>query len=227
MNRLPGGIRVAHGWRRYLCGVSVLAALAAPLPVQAAGLIEFSDSLLKKVEKRYGKSAVLRLNALADLVRKNGNISEMDKVEKVNGFFNMIPYYTDWAHWKKKDYWATPFEKLTTHGGDCEDYALAKYFTLKELGVPEKKMRIMYVKALRWNEAHMVLTYFPNPDDIPLVLDNLNPRILPAHKRKDLVPVYSFNGDGLWLAKGRGTGKRVGGSGKLKLWVDVNKRFNQ
>lgn len=203
-----------------------LAGTAAPA-VQAEGLVNFSDALLKRVEARFGPRAVLRLQALAQLVHDDANLDELQKLKEVNDFFNLVPYYTDIVHWKVEDYWATPFEKLTTFGGDCEDYAIAKYFTLRELGVPDEKLRITYVKALDWNQAHMVLTYYPNPNDIPLVLDNLKGQILPATQRKDLVPVYSFNGDGLWLAKGRGSGQRVGGSSKIGLWVDLNNRMAQ
>ncbi|MBS97203.1 MAG: sulfate adenylyltransferase [Oceanospirillaceae bacterium] len=203
----------------------LVAASALCQSAVASNLVEFSPGLLNRVEAKFGKGAVLRLNALKNLVESNQNLSEAEKVKEVNDFFNLIPYYTDIVHWKVKDYWATPFEKLTTYGGDCEDYAIAKYFTLRELGIPDDRMRIMYVKALNWGEAHMVLTYFPEPRSIPLVLDNLNPQILPANQRKDLVPVYSFNGDGLWLAKERGTGQRVGSSGKLGLWTDLQRRI--
>ena len=118
--------------------------------------------------------------------------------------------------WGVKDYWATPLEFLSRGAGDCEDYSIAKYFTLKELGVSEKKMRITYVKALKLRQAHMVLTYFETPRSVPLVLDNLIPTIKPATQRKDLLPVYSFNGSGLWLAKSRGSGKKVGSSSRFR-----------
>ncbi|GGC00395.1 sulfate adenylyltransferase [Marinobacterium zhoushanense] len=214
--------------RRRLCGLGLGVLLSLlPLTASAKSLVDFSPALLSRVEAKFGTQAVLRLNALKKLIETNQNMTEMEKVKEVNDFFNLVPYYTDIVHWKVEDYWATPFEKLTTFGGDCEDYAIAKYFSLIELGIPDDRMRIMYVKALNWNQAHMVLTYFPQPRSIPLVLDNLNPEILPANKRKDLVPVYSFNGDGLWLAKERGTGKRVGSSGKLGLWTDLRRRVEQ
>lgn len=151
---------------------------------------------------------------------------EKVKLRMVNNFFNEVPYKTDPKHWKKKDYWATPIEFLGTDAGDCEDYVIAKYFTLKALGVPEKKLYLNYVKSKTYNVAHMVLTYFKTPKSIPLVLDNYNTRILKSTKRKDLVPVYSFNGDGLWLSKQRGRGKPVkGGTSKLKNWNALLKKL--
>ncbi len=116
-------------------------------------------------------------------------------------------------------------EALGKGKADCEDYSIAKYFTLRELGVPDDKLRIMYVKALELNEAHMVLTYYPDPGAVPLVLDNLNRRILSASKRADLAPVYSFNGEGLWLAKNLGKGKRLGSSGRINRWEDLKERM--
>ncbi len=204
-----------------------LLALISPICVQASELINFSPELLARVETKWGKGAALRLNAMRDLVLKNGDMEEEQKLKLVNDFFNFIPYYRDIDHWGKPDYWATPFEKLTTFGGDCEDYAIAKYFTLRELGVDDGKMRITYVKALDWDEAHMVLTYSPSPRTIPVVLDNLRPEILPANQRKDLVPVYSFNVQGLWLAKARGTGQFVGSADRLGEWTDMLKRLAQ
>ena len=200
--------------------------LLLPVSVLAEkGIFDFDAALLERVEKKYNKAAVKRLQDLTKLVKEKASGSEMDKVKYANDYFNSIPYYSDIVHWKKNDYWATPFEKITTFGGDCEDYAIGKYFALRELGVDQKKLRIMYVKAIEWNEAHMVLAYFPKENEIPLVLDNINKKLLPANKRKDLVPVYSFNVEGLWIAKAKGTGKKVGSSDRIKLWADLQNRM--
>lgn len=209
-----------------LCSLLLFVSQAA-MADKKNGISTFSQQLLKRVEKEHGKGAVFRLKNLSKLVKEDARgLNEFEKLDYVNSFFNQIPYYTDPVHWKMEDYWATPFEKLTTNGGDCEDYAIAKYFTLSELGVPEEKLRMTYVKAIKWGEAHMVLTYFKTPKAIPLVLDNINKKILPGTKRKDLIPVYSFNGDGLWLAKARGSGKRISGSGRLSLWQGLMKRLD-
>ena len=58
-------------------------------------------------------------------------------------------FIDDIIHWNKVDYWATPIEFLASHGGDCEDFAIAKYFTLIQLGIPEEQLTLTYVKALR------------------------------------------------------------------------------
>ena len=126
------------------------------------------------------------------------------------------------------DYWATPVEFLATDGGDCEDFAIAKYFTLRALGVPTDRMRITYVKAITLNQAHMVLAYYPSPGAEPLVLDNLIGEIKPASQRTDLVPVYSFNGDNLWVAREmRGQGQYVGSSSRIGLWRGLLERMRE
>jgi predicted transglutaminase-like cysteine proteinase len=158
----------------------------------------------------------------------NHALSEKEKLELVNKFFNSnVLFLNDIDLWKKNDYWATPLEMLSIGAGDCEDYSIAKYFTLKELGVDEEKLRITYVKATQIGQAHMVLTYFETKRSVPLVLDNLVIDIKPANQRSDLVPVYSFNGTGLWLAKSRGEGQRVGEASKLSLWNDLEQRMRE
>lgn len=186
-----------------------------------------NSQVLRWVEDRYGPDARERVIAWQRLVSDGQNESERTKVNMVNKFFNRIPYRRDHDLWKKKDYWATPIEAMGMNGADCEDYSIAKYFTLRELGVPDEKLRIAYVKAIELNEHHMVLTYYEKPDSIPLVLDNLKKRVLYANRRKDLKPIYSFNGAGLWLSKARGQGKLMGSSKKLTLWADLQQRMQQ
>ncbi len=184
------------------------------------------QSILSAAEQQYDATATQRLLAWQKLIRDNQSISELEKLEKVNHFFNStVDFIDDIIHWKKEDYWATPMECLASEGGDCEDFSLAKYFTLKAMGVSEKKLNLTYVKALELNQAHMVLTYYSSPGAEPLVLDNLIQEIRPASQRKDLLPVYSFNGLGLWLAKERERGKLVGSSERLTKWKDVLRRM--
>ena len=187
----------------------------------------FNDALFQKVQLRYGIEASQRVKDWQVLIDKHTGSSTADQLYEVNLFFNRLEFIDDLRHWNKNDYWATPVEFLATNGGDCEDFSIAKYFSLRALGVPTEKLRLMYVKALRYNMAHMVLAYYETPTSVPLVLDNLNRDILPANKRRDLQPVYSFNGDGLWLAKEQGQGKQVQKGGNNSLWDDLNKRMMQ
>jgi predicted transglutaminase-like cysteine proteinase len=212
-------------YRQY-AQILLLASLLFTVPGFAR--LNISDALLDKIGEQYNRFAKQRVSEWRDLVDnpENHALSDREKLELVNSFFNAnVQFLDDIALWQKKDYWATPLETLSIGGGDCEDYSIAKYFTLKELGVDEDKLRITYVKAVELGQAHMVLTYFKTKRSVPLVLDNLIIDIKPASQRHDLVPVYSFNGTGLWLAKSRGEGQRVGESSKLSLWNDLEKRM--
>ena len=174
----------------------------------------------------YGEPARRRLFAWQNLMEELANASEREKLEGVNAFFNQVRFLDDRIHWHQEDYWATPVEFLITNGGDCEDFAIAKYYTLKQLGVPMERMSLTYVKALELNQAHMVLTYYPTPDAIPLVLDNLIGEIRTADKRPDLLHVYTFNGDNLWISKRGRRSQLVGNSDRLKPWVKLQSRVD-
>ena len=192
-------------------------------------LAEFNvtQKLLDDVEQNYNKFARQRVADWQLLIDSSSGLPDSEKLERVNDFFNgNVQFINDQALWQKKDYWATPIEMLSIGGGDCEDYAVGKYFTLRRLGIDEDKLRLTYVKAIELGQAHMVLTYFENKRAIPLVLDNLIIDINPANQRQDLVPVYSFNGQSLWLAKRRGNGQRVGNASRLSLWEDLIFRIN-
>ena len=186
------------------------------------------DSLIESAYRDYGDKAGDLIKDWRTALHRLSDEDEQKKLAGVNRFINKaIPYVSDAEHWGQDDYWATPYEAMVTRGGDCEDYVIAKYYSLRQLGVDTEKLRITYVKALRLNQAHMVLTYFPEPDAIPLVLDNLTGKILYANERLDLAPVYSFNGDGMWLERMKGQGIRMGNPNKLDLWTDLRVRMNE
>ncbi len=208
---------------RYLI-YSLVSVLMLSMTVHA--FINLSDSIIQKFEQKYGSEAAKNVRQWRDLLEVSKGLGEKAKLVAVNNFFNRkIKFIDDILHWKKKDYWATPFEFIGTGAGDCEDFSIAKYFSLLELGISDDKLRMTYVKALAYNQAHMVVTYFSEPGAVPLVLDNINPAIELATKRKDLLPVYSFNGAGLWLAKERGLGKKAGSSSRITLWTDLNNKL--
>ncbi|WP_442870713.1 cysteine protease LapG [Citrobacter sp. Igbk 14] len=181
-------------------------------------------TIQQKSDALYGPAradAQQRINAWQQLLITLRNADEQTQLRAVNLFFNtQLHYAEDSEVWHSVDYWATPVESLRKGEADCEDYAIAKYFTLRQLGVPEEKLRITYVKALSYNRAHMVLTWYAAPDAIPLVLDSLTDTLSPATQRTDLLPVYSFNNSGLWLP-GTQNNKRVGDSKRLSRWQQV------
>lgn len=161
-------------------------------------------------KKEYGEQAARRLNSLLTLMENLVSSSEDQILDEVNRFFNQIEYQPDINTWGKKDYWASRLEFLGKGQGDCEDFAVAKYLTMMQLGVPEKKIFLTYVKATGYPDAaHLVVTYYKEPGTVPFVLDNYNKRILPATQRNDLIPVYSFSANDLYLQKQQGLGKRI------------------
>ncbi|MFV0436498.1 MAG: transglutaminase-like cysteine peptidase [Desulfopila sp.] len=201
--------------------------LLAAAPVFTKEALTISEKTLERVDQQYGEDARQRLLDWQLLIQTTQG-DERARLEKVNSFFNeTVEFVDDKIHWNVEDYWATPVEFLASKGGDCEDFAIAKFFTLIKLGIPEEKLTLTYVKALRLNQAHMVLTYYPAPGAEPLILDNLVSTILPSSRRTDLLPVYSLNGSGLWLAKQRGKGKLIGHSGRLQRWREMLGRLTQ
>lgn len=183
------------------------------------------DKVLQAAQQRYGASAVQAVRDWSNVLGLFRGGSEMQRLKDVNEFFNRrIKFVDDQKNWGENDYWATPIESLSKGAGDCEDYAIAKYFTLKFVGVPVAKMRITYVRAIiggagsNISQAHMVLTYYPTPDAEPLVLDNLVGEIRPASRRSDLQPIFSFNSEGVY---GAGGVPQPGGGSRISKWNDL------
>lgn len=189
------------------------------------------ERLIALVAERHGQAAAGRLRQWRELVRQLHGMHEEKRVELVNRFFNRIPSKTDREHWGREDYWASPLEMLISNGGDCEDFALAKYFTLRAAGVPNERLRVTYVRA--WIareqrvESHMVLSYYPFPDSDPFILDNLVTEVRPASERSDLTPTLGFNAEGLWSAKQRGQTGRLGEVTRLGHWNDLRERMRE
>lgn len=210
----------------------LLCILALVISVQTSYGLELSSALLNFINERFGAQAKQRLLDWQDLAnlhhQEAAPLSTSEKLQLVNDFFNRARFVSDQDHWGRVDYWATPVELLATNAGDCEDYSIAKYFTLKEMGFPVEQLKITYVKALELDQAHMVLAYYESPDAQPLILDNLINEIKPASQRTDLRPVYSFNTEGLWLNKFKGRlGKRLSGPEKIENWLDMMTRQNK
>lgn len=176
------------------------------------------------VSKTYGARAGKRVETWRSELEQLKNQSESNKLIGVNRFFNQLNFVNDIDLWAKKDYWATPLEFIGSNAGDCEDFTIAKYFSLLELGVSDKKLRLVYVKAIELNQFHMVLAYYEKSSSVPVILDNIDPVIKLATQRPDLLPIYSFNGKNLWLMKEKASGQLAGTSSRLSLWNDLRSR---
>lgn len=180
------------------------------------------QEVLRYAQQQYGSAGKRRIEELIALMNTLQMQSEKSQLEHINNFFNAVVYEIDQQVWGVKDYWATRTEFLGRDMGDCEDYVIAKYFTLRQLGISATKIYLTYVKAIKYNQAHMVLTYFPNENAEPLILDNLDPKILPASKRRDLLPIINFDGEKIYLAKQRGLGRILPSVDvNLKQWEEL------
>jgi len=209
--------------------IFVFSTLAVVYPGQQLADPLLSTDMLDYLNTEYSAEAYRRGLAINKLLVSLKNQDIQKQLREVNRFFNQFEYQEDHIHWGEQDYWATPSEFLGTQKGDCEDFVIAKYFALRTLGVPDERLYLTYVKALKQNVAHMVLSYFPTPTSIPQILDNYNPVILSASKRKDLLPVYSFNAKSLFLTNASaGLGKslptnKIKNSKWKKLLADIQK----
>ncbi len=117
---------------------------------------------------------------------------------KVNKLINKNRYITDKKNWGKSDYWATPTEFLT-RGGDCEDFAIAKYVSLRALGVPESRLRIAIVQDTVKNIPHAILVVYTNSGAV--ILDNQSKIMKYANAIKRYKPIFSINRTAWWLHK--------------------------
>ena len=214
---------------KYVFGVALaVAALWVAADQTSQTLFRIKKEALNEIEMEFGEEAKQRALAWQALVQAdaaNSDLSENEKLRRANDFFNTVTWLTDTLHWGVDDYWATPLETLASNGGDCEDFSIGKYFSLENVHVPVEKIRITYVKALEYNQAHMVLAYYPTPHSEPLILDNINQTILPASQRPDLYPVYSFDAQNIWLAKNRGKKLKAASKESLPKWKRVNERL--
>lgn len=182
----------------------------------------YDAARMLEVAASRGPRVAEQAQALAQQIERSGTQDELQRLKGINEFFNRrLTFREDAVTWGVPDYWATPLESLEKRAGDCEDYAIAKYFSLAATGVPPARLRMVYVRARLQGQtlAHMVLAYYPQPGAEPLILDNLRPEVLPASQRPDLTPVFSFNTEGLW----QGAGQVTAGDpmARLSLWREL------
>jgi predicted transglutaminase-like cysteine proteinase len=202
----------------------------------AAGTPGFSNAITPMLISTYssrhgtGSNAKRRMENWQEFVREAQAASGPGSIDRpvaellsiVNRFFNGLRAAYDQDTWGMPEYWATPAEFLSKGAGDCEDYAIGKYFTLRELGVPLERLRLVYATTTRSStSAHLVLAYYPMPGAMPVILDNLTGSIEPASDRHDLTPVFVFNDEDIgFLPQLDMLGKRLSGT-SVRQWQEV------
>jgi predicted transglutaminase-like cysteine proteinase len=194
----------------------MLAGLAAACVLTSAPRA-YDRARMRSAAERLGAQAVAALGPLQDLLQQAAALDDEARLDAINTWFNRrVIFRTDDAAWGEPDHWASPLELLQAGHGDCEDYAIAKYFSLVAIGTPVARLRLVYVRvqvAGNDAQAHMVLAYYPQPNAEPLILDNLVTSVRPASRRPDLTPVFSFNSEGLW----QGVGAQNAGDPQARL----------
>lgn len=214
-----------------VCIVSFIAISSASVAMQP-----WSEKVFVAVEEEFGEKAEKRLRYLHTLILENQDLPLFEKLDLVNKTLNNLPWIADSEQWKASDYWATPMEMIATFGGDCEDFAVAKWVTLTHLGIPADHFRLAYVKIKATGESHMVLLYISNPDDPPekwdgYVLDNYDPEVKKGSERTDLLGVYITDGEGTIVLLGdKRKGQKVKGvyqDRKTKKLDDLMKKIEK
>jgi predicted transglutaminase-like cysteine proteinase len=128
------------------------------------------------------------------LARLRG-LPETHQIDAVNRFVNAVPYSSDQALYGRRDHWATPLE-LFGRAGDCEDYAIAKYVSLRRLGLPADRLRIVVVEDTSRRTAHAILAVRTGGD--VLILDNLAIDAMPQAQVTHYRPYYSVSEEARW-----------------------------
>lgn len=193
----------------------------------SAFAFDLPSQVIQYEKNTYGTDAVSRIIAWRDLINSNLRNSELEKLRAVTDFFNAVPYESDQEVWNTPNFWANPLEFLGKDAGDCEDYAIAKYLTLKAMGVPSSKMRIVYVVSNQLKRPHMILAYYETSHSQPLILDSITSQILYASERPDLRPVYMFSEDAIWVTQDKAPPKEVIKGVQIHGWKELITRMQQ
>jgi len=217
-------------WRRLVCVQSLMWVVLLGTVTLALSSSDY-DKLLAAAVQRWGTGVTPKFTAWKTLVVTLSSATDPERLKRINDFVNrQTQFGEDQTIWGQLDYWATPIETMGKGAGDCEDFAIFKYFSLLEAGVSPEKLRLIYVRAKTGvsdsapTQAHMVLAYYAQPGAEPLVLDNLLADIKPASRRPDLVPVFSFNSEGVFSGVSGKETSPAAGTGRLSRWEDLLRR---
>ena len=154
--------------------------------------LNITDEDFLKILHSPSKNYILdRINDLILLKKSLRNIDDdFIKLNAVNDYFNEYNFDSDLKIYNKNDYWATRKEFMFKGSGDCEDFVIAKYFTLLETGIDESKLSLLH--NIRKNEYHLVLAYQEDQFSDVLILDNIERKILPLTNRNDILVLYTL-----------------------------------
>lgn len=154
--------------------------------------LQLNDADFLKI--MHSSKKIYILDRISELMLLKKSLKNVDddfiKLNAVNDFFNEFSFRSDKKVYNKADYWATRKEFIFKGSGDCEDFVIAKYFTLLELGVDESKLSLLH--NMYKDDYHLVLAYKEDKFSDPFILDNINKTILPLTQRDDILVLYTL-----------------------------------
>lgn len=166
---------------------------------QSSNLKAFTKwiDMFDRFDKEMQNSANVKIiEGVKKEISKYKSSSIYDMAKNVNAMMNKQRYIIDNKNWGQSDYWATPVEFMK-NGGDCEDFAIAKYVALRALGVPEARMRIAIVQDQIKNMPHAILIVYSEQGAV--ILDNQIKEVRRAKTINHYKPIFSINRTAWWL----------------------------
>ena len=204
--------------------VKILLTLFLGTLLAAQDYPSFSKQELEKIscENPISKNRIIDYQKT---LQKLTHLAKNEQLTQLNLYLNsLLPQY-DSVIKNKEDEWATPKEFLTIGYGDCEDYAIIKYYSLLRLGYKEEKLYLTVVKEKFHGGYHMVLSYFMQKNRSPLILDNLSFKILPLKKRSDLEALLFINAKGVYKLNQNNNLQKV--ANRSKEFEELQKKIAQ
>ncbi|MBI1423084.1 MAG: sulfate adenylyltransferase [Gammaproteobacteria bacterium] len=227
MNMCPGlKLRPMYHSKRIMLVILVTLSVH-PLMGNAASLGLAQAKMAGNFSSTLTSDQQRRLTGWRQFITRHRHSSVQKKLQLVNAYLNQFSYRQDRVVNGEEENWATPYEFILQNGGDCEDFAIAKYFMLRALGVPEQELQITYVYHHTLNQYHMVLLHIPPGQGAMLVLDNLTKTIQPIAKNADIEPVYGFNQHYVWVLNKTAQRKQVSGALHLARWQALLSRMQR
>lgn len=165
---------------------------------------------IAKEQQTYARSGSKAVKSWQAMVKANRGKAERAKLEVANGFVNQWRYRTDSANYEVSDYWSSPAE-FFSRSGDCEDYAIAKYVTLRQMGFSADQLRLVVVQDLNQNQAHAVLAAYV--DGEVFILDNVNGKVRSQAEVTEYAPYYSVNEQARWAHAAAASAKVAAAAG--------------
>lgn len=175
---------------------------------EASRAIQTDRARLERCLEDVGACPTPRLQAWRALVIDLQDEPAAVQLAAVNRFVNRIPYVADMDQYGRSDFWAGPWRFLQS-SGDCEDYAIAKYVTLRKLGHAADDLRILVVEDLDRDLAHAVLAVRDGGDI--WLLDNQFGTLVRAEEQVRYAPYYAVNEENRWLHRLPGAAGAVAG----------------